>query len=504
MISELRPYQTGCLAAIRDSLRGGVRRLMVQAATGAGKTKLAAAMVDSALSKGNRMAFVVPAVSLVDQTIESFWAEGIRDVGVIQASHSLEDWSKPVQICSIQTIQSRGVFPRANAVIFDEAHRLHEMHKRWMGDAEWRNVPIVGLSATPWAKGLGKHFSSLLIAATTKELIDKGYLSPFRVFATGHPDLSEVKTVAGDYHEGQLSDAMQKGELTADIVKTWQEKWGQSKTLCFAVDKAHARSIQQRFEHAGVACGYQDANTPDEERKTIKRKFHNGEYPVVVNIQTLTTGVDWDVRCLILARPTHSEMLFVQIIGRALRTAPGKDFALILDHSDTTQRLGFVTDIHYEQLDNGEKKSKEIEFSQKKPLPKECKQCGCLKHARICPNCGAEPSVLASGPLENEGELIEIIPGKAARRAKKGGDHWTERERQAFFAELKTYGAQHDYKPGWAAAKFKDRFNDWPPRSWSSIAPAAEVSPAIGSWVKSQNIRWAKSKRRAGAVADAQ
>jgi superfamily II DNA or RNA helicase len=495
MISELRDYQLQALTDIRDSIRGGVRRLMVQAATGAGKTKLAAAMVDSALSRGNRMAFVVPSISLIDQTVESFWAEGIRDIGVIQASHHLTNWAAPVQVCSIQTIRSRKAFPQASAVIFDEAHVLHKTHKDWMDDAAWQNVPFIGLSATPWAKGLGKHFQSLLIAATTAELIERGYLSKFRVFATGHPDLSRVSTVAGDYHEGELSDAMQEGELTADIVRTWKEKWGKDKTLCFAVDCAHARALQERFQAAGILCGYQDSDTPPDERRAIKQQFHDGRLQIVCNVMTLTTGVDWDVRCLILARPTKSESTFVQIIGRGLRTAPGKEDLLVLDHSDTTQRLGFVTDIHHGELDDGEKKSKVIEFEHKKPLPKECKSCGCLKHARICPNCGDEPKKLACGPLENEGELIEIVPGRATNSKRKEGK-WTEREKRAFFAELKAYGRKHGYKPGWCAAKFRDRFNVWPPRSFEQIPAAPEVSPTIASWVKSQNIRWAKSKRR--------
>ncbi len=503
MISELRPYQTEALDAIRESVRGGVRRLMVQAATGAGKTKLAAALVESALSKGNRMAFVVPALSLVDQALESFWAEGIRDVGVIQGHHSMENWGMPVQVCSIQTIQSRGVFPQANAVIFDEAHRLHETHKRWMGHADWKNVPMIGLSATPGARGLGQHFESLLIAATTADLIAQGYLSQFRVFATGHPDLSGVRTVAGDYHESQLSDAMQAGELTADIIKTWKEKWGKEKTLCFAVDKAHAQTIQERFEQNGVACGYQDANTTPDDRREIKRKFHNGEYPVVVNIQTLTTGVDWDVRCLILARPTRSAMLFVQIIGRALRTAPGKEHALILDHSDTTQRLGFVTDIHFDRLDDGSKEKKLDLGEKKKPLPKECKQCGCLKSVRICPNCGAEPAKLTGGPIENDGELIEIAPGKAAPKQKRGA--WSEAERQNFFAEMKAYALQKGFKSGWASNKFKERYKEYPPRDFDRIPAAREVSPAMSSWIRSRNIAWAKSKRRTALVmADAE
>ncbi len=502
MISELRPYQVEALEAIRDSVRGGVRRLVVQAATGAGKTKIAAAIVDSALSKGNRTAFVVPAISLVDQTVESFYAEGIRDIGVIQANHGMTDWAKPVQVCSIQTLQARGQWPEAKAVLFDECHRLHEAHKRWLADPEWQDKPFIGLSATPWTKGLGKYFTSLLVAATTAELIAQGFLAPFRVFATGHPDLSKVKTVAGDYHEGDLSEAMQQGELTADIVRTWREKWGKGKTLAFGVDKAHAQSIQERFIQAGVSCGYQDAETTADERREIKKKFHNGEYQVVANIQTLTTGVDWDVRCLILARPTRSEMLYVQIIGRALRTAAGKDCALILDHSDTTQRLGFVTDIHHEHLDDGKTKPKKLQDRKPPPMPKECKQCAYLKLARekVCPNCGAEDK-RESSVMERDGELVEVTGGKRDRaKIKRSGD-WTTHEKQFFFRELKQHARDRNYKPGWAAAKYKDKFDKWPPRNWSDLEPAGIVSASTASWIRSRNIAWAKAREATSALA---
>lgn len=158
--TELRPYQVQAIGDIKDTIRNGVRRLIVQAATGAGKTKIAAAIVDGALSKSRRVAFIVPAISLVDQTVESFCDEGIRDVGVIQANHMLTDWSKPIQVCSIQTIHRRG-FPQADTVLIDECHRLHEAHKKWLTDPEWAKVPMIGLSATPWTRGLGKFFDSL-------------------------------------------------------------------------------------------------------------------------------------------------------------------------------------------------------------------------------------------------------------------------------------------------------------------------------------------------------
>lgn len=497
MISELRPYQLETLDAIRDSVRTGVRRLVVQAPTGAGKTKLAAAIVDRGLAKGSRTAFVVPAIALVDQTVENFYDEGIRNVGVIQANHLMTDWSKPVQVCSIQTIQNRG-FPEAQIVIFDEIHRLYEAHKTWIQHPEWQKVPMIGLSATPWTKGLGKYFESLLVATTTEELIKQGYLSKFRVFATGHPDLSDVKIVAGDYQENQLSEAMQKGGLTADIVKTWTEKWGKGKTLCFGVDKAHAKSIQERFEFAGISCGYQDADTPPDERREIKRKFHDGRYQVVSNIQTLTTGVDWDVRCLILARPTRSEMLYVQIIGRALRTASGKEDALILDHSDTTQRLGFVTEIHHEHLDSGKPETRVVE--RKKSLPKECKKCAYLKPPRtpVCPNCGFEAK-FSSGLIEDDGELVEYDRNKRAKSKPRRAEDWTEEERKVFFAELKGYALLKEYKPGWAAVKYKDKFKQWPPRWFDSVPPSTVISPTMQLWIRSQNIRWAKSKKNSEA-----
>ena len=96
--------------------------------------------------------------------------------------------------------------------------------------------------------------------------------------------------------------------------------------------------------------------------------------PVVVNIQTLTAGVDWNVRCLVLARPTKSEMLYVRIVGRALRRAEDMDAAIILDHSDT-QRLGFVTDIAHDQLDVG-KPGKQAKAEHKAPLTIEREGCG--------------------------------------------------------------------------------------------------------------------------------
>ena len=493
MNKELRPYQEECLQAIRQTVAQRVYRLVVQAPTGSGKTLVAATIVEGARSKGNRLTFVVPKIQLVDQAVEMFYAEGIRDIGVIQADHIMTNWSQPVQVASIQTIHSRGKYPESQVVIVDEVHELHAAHVRWLTHEDWKTVPLIGLSATPWTTGLGRYFETLLVMSTTDELINLGYLSRFKVFASDHPNLDGVKILAGDYHEGQLSRVMRENALVANVVETWRVRWNKDKTLVFAVDCAHAKTLQERFLDAGITAAYQDANTSIADRAAIKRGFHNGEFRVVCNIATLTTGVDWDVRCLVLARPTRSEMLYVQILGRALRTAEGKEFALILDHTDTTSRLGFVTDIHHDTLSMG-KLDKSAPIKRGPPLPKPCPQCTALlaPGTKVCPECGFERKVV-SNIYEREGELVEFTGGYRQKgMTNTKALPYTYEERARFYAQLKGYGVLKGYKEIWADLKYKEKFEHWPPWAWKRHQPM-QTGPEVMMFIKSSFMKWASS-----------
>lgn len=497
MKSELFPDQVEAYENIRASLGAGVKRLAVQAPTGYGKTKLAAKIMDGVISKGNRAAFVVPAIDLIDQTIQSFWAEGITEIGVVQADHGMTDWSKPIQICSADTLASRGAFPEAKVVLFDEVHRRKQVITQWLKHPDWQRVPMIGLSATPWSKGLGQLFESLLVAATTADMIKLGRLSPFVVYAAGKPDLSDVKMTTNadgerDYQQEQLSKKMQAPKLVADIVDTWRNRWGQGKSLIFGVDRAHAKLIQERFQHAGVKCGYQDADTSMADRHRLRRAFHSGEVDVVSNVATLTTGVDWDVRYIGLARPTKSEMLYVQIFGRGLRLGEGKDKLIFCDHTQTTQELGFVTDIHHETLHVGKPPQPGVRKSKQ---PKECPKCTMLKSplSLVCEGCGYTWDV-RSTIIEEAGELDHVDSAEALRRKKARKAEPSMFERQQFYCDLRGYALEKGYKPGWAAQKYKTKFKTWPPREFDSVAPAREVSPKTRSWIRSQQIAWAKSK----------
>jgi superfamily II DNA or RNA helicase len=486
MNSELRPHQVEGIAMLRHALAAGKKRPVLQLPTGAGKTILAAAIVEGARAKGNVVVFTVPAIELIDQTVAAFGAEGIDNIGVIQADHILTDYRKPVQVASVQTLAVRKDLPYASIVIVDEAHRHYAVIERWM--KERPDLIFIGLTATPWARGMAKCWDALLIPVRMQQLIDQGYLSPFRVFGPSEPDLSKVGIIGGDYREDELSDVMSTPKLIADVVSTWLTLGENRPTLCFAVDRAHARKLQKEFVDAGIPAAYMDGFTERADRDLIRAAFHDGRIKVVVNVGVLTTGVDWDVRCLILARPTRSEMLFVQIVGRALRTAEGKADALILDHSSTTQTLGFPTDIHHELLDDGSPRKGASQRKDKPtPLPKKCTSCSYLKPAgaHVCPSCGFAPERQSKIEAE-QGELVQL-------RAPKKAKPETRQSKQQFWSGLLWYCEDRGYSRGWASHKYRERFGVWPRDVHDISAPP---NAHCRNYVTASQIAYAKMKEK--------
>lgn len=490
---QLRPYQIDAINDARTAFRAGSRRPLVQAPTGAGKTTIMAALAENALAKGGQVIVTVPRIELIDQTVASFGEQGITRVGVIQADHMLTDFTQPVQIASLATLKGREI-PEATLVLVDEAHERSQFLVKWMAKPEWAKVPFIGFSATPWSRGLAKQYDRLIVATTTAQLIAEGYLSPFKAYAPSKPDLSGVRTVntthGRDYDESELAEAMLKGTLVADIVSTWLAKADGRPTLCFAVNRIHAKTIAAQFSAAGVPCGYIDGYSTPDERRQVRRQFQAGELKVVCNVGVLTTGVDWDVRCIILARPTKSEILYTQIVGRGLRTAPGKDHCLILDHSDTTLRLGFVTDIHHDRLDDGTAKVSRLR-SDAEAQPKECPQCHYVRAPKVfsCPACGYVPEAVSK--VESiEGELVDL---SSARRANRG-DGWPEKV--VFIRQLRAYALESGKRDTWVATLYKVKYGVWPNDARVKYAaPAAGVSPEVRGWIKSRAIAYAKRRQ---------
>ena len=183
-------------------LRAG-KTPLIQAPTGFGKTLTAAHIIQRALDKGNRVVFTVPALSLIEQTVDAFRKEGISSVGVLQGDHILTDPTQPVQVCSVQTLARRKK-PEAALVIIDEVHQMFKSVCAWITDPHGRTCRSSVCQRRPGRAGWASITTTSSWRRARRELIDAGYLSKFVAFAPSEPDLSDVHTVAGEYHQGEL------------------------------------------------------------------------------------------------------------------------------------------------------------------------------------------------------------------------------------------------------------------------------------------------------------
>lgn len=436
---------------------------MLQMPTGSGKTELAKQIIENATSKGKRVFFTCPRIELIKQTSARFLKYGI-DHGVIQANHVMTAPDKPVQVCSIQTLNRR-LWNNFDLIIIDEAHgAAAPIYRKYLARRQPDGYIMIGLTATPYTRGLGAHahevngplFEELIVGATIRELIDQGYLVDVEVWAPSEPDLSGIKTVAGDYEEKALAERTNRPDLVGDVVKHWLRLANNGRTICFAVNIAHSKAIVEQFVAAGVAAEHIDAYTPDAERDEILGRLRAGETRVVSNVSLLAEGFDLPtIECMILARPTKSLTRYIQMVGRALRPAPGKTRALILDHSGTVRRLGWPTDDLAEGLDDGKRRNRQ--YIRREALPRVCPKCAYVKRPKehVCPRCGFAPQKQPGVSVE-DGELSRV-----ERR------RWTAEEKQQVFSALvgeleRMRQRRPGIRDGWVAHKYRAIVGAWP------------------------------------------
>jgi len=497
----LRPDQHQVKSDVYQAIREGHKAIVVQAMTAWGKTAFSAQVIKDALSKGVEVLFVAPLITLIEQTIEEFYKFGISDIGVIQADHPLTDFSRSVQICSIQSIrkymkQDPAAWERFQSrrlVIIDEVHVFHKAHELMLALAA---KPVIGLSASPWRKGLGKHFSKLICGPDTGWLIDNGFLAPYRAYSHFIPNMKGVKVNAGEYsakESGEKYDA----PVIGDIVRTWFKLGENRKTILFAPRVVDAERFAREFMSAGVSAvavsGYMD----NEDAKREIERFKSGEVKVICSVAKLATGFSVrDVGCIIDAQPTYSPMRFIQKIGRGLRTHPDKEDVIILDNAGNLVSHGLPDSEFPKKLCDGSKERLDKPKADK-PEPKPCPKCNALKppKTRECPACGFIPERQSQLEVEN-GELVEIAKSPAELRQRRRNKETSWEDKVLFAGMLKTYALRHGYKEGWRAYKYKERFGVWPNDPRVKDARSAPLTSEIESWITAQNIRHAKRKQK--------
>lgn len=468
---QLRPYQLGAVERARKAIGSGKRRPLIVAPTGSGKTVIASHIVESAVAKGSRTLFLAHRLELIEQASHKLDDIGI-DHGIIKGDHPRTRPELPVQVASVQTLSRRvGHALDYHLVIVDEAHHVTAASYRKVLDAMADSV-VLGLTATPYradGAALGDVFDELVEVISLDELIEAGHLVEPRVFGRKPPDLSKIRTVAGDYNLGQLAQVMDTDDLTGDIVATWQREAAGRITVAFAVNLEHSRHIAAAFARAGIRAGHVDGNMGEAERSAVLDRLATGELCVVANCAILTEG--WDLprcSCVILARPTRSRSLWKQMCGRALRPAPdmGKTDCLILDHAGCWKRHGFLTDAENHSLEGREKRQSDAPVAR-------CPDCGAEFPGwpRWCPECGKElpRRTHAASAHDPEGELQELRPLA---------------EMVACYESLARTARSRGYKAVWVGLEFRKRYDCWPQQRHMGSDPhlATRMAEVNGRW----------------------
>jgi superfamily II DNA or RNA helicase len=469
----LRPYQAIAIDSARQAYRVGKRSILLVAPTGAGKTRVGVELVTSALSKpGGCVLWLAHRAELLRQAYGALKREGVpaEQIGIVAPWASFSRDAR-VQVASIHTLVSmrrRGAeLPKARVVVFDEAHHF--------AADEWREIAglacdngaaSLGLTATPErgdGRAMGDLFDHLIPVASIRQLQAMGVLVP-------------VLTISPPYRTNNLA---------SEPVEAYQRHAPGSKAIVYCTTVGHAESVEASFKGAGIEAATIHAQTPPALRYGLVESYRTGSSAalralgphrlpprVLCNVYTLTEGLDVpDIGCVILARGAGHPGMYLQMVGRGLRAALGKDRLVLIDLCGIAHEHGLPeTDRDY-SLDG-------VAITERsrgtKKHVKECKACGCIFERwkvtsdgkRQCPECG---------------EIgLEIPPIKVVK-AEMGaiGRAASENDRIATYRGLVATAAARGYKEGWIAHRFKALYECWPSRS---IKAKAESSLGVQPW----------------------
>ena len=435
---QLRDYQEELKQGVYRSWNAGARNSVAVLPTGGGKTVLFSSVVHD--HNGFACA-IAHRKELVSQISLAFAREGIvhgvigplSTVKEISTDHSRElgtvmlDPNAKVKVAGIDTLINRrreleGWSQQVSLWVTDECHHLMRNNKWGKGVEMFPNARGLGVTATPCradGKGLGRHadgvFDDMIVGPTMRELINREFLTDYRIFAPPSDlDVSSVEVGRdGDYKKPQLKKAVQESHIVGDVVGHYIRIANGKLGITFATDVETATEIANQYRVAGVPAEVVDAKTPARVRAEILQRFRSREILQLVNVDLFGEGFDLPaVEVVSFARPTQSYGLYVQQFGRALRILEGKYVAIIIDHVGNVVRHNLPDKERIWSLDAREKRPRMKNPEDEIPL-RYCVECT-QPYERVlvaCPYCGTTHVPAARNKPEYvDGDLYELSP----------------------------------------------------------------------------------------------
>jgi superfamily II DNA or RNA helicase len=442
------------------------------------------------------VALMTPRQEILWQTVNVVRAFG-HEPGILMGNETCRRYEQVQVVCwptlVARSLRSEAWYPSADLVLLDEAHLAlsKKMLERVL--PYYEKSRVIGFTATPartTGHGLGTYFTDLLEIVRIPKLIEEGFLVPGKYFGGQMADMSKVKTTAGDYNQKQSSEENSRAVLIGDVVANWMRLAGDRHTVVFAVDIRHANALAEKFQEQGVSVGVVTNGTSDSDRMEVIQKFRDRDIQVLCNVMVAAYGFDVPtIDCIVLARPTKSIPLHLQMLGRGLRPSPGKEHCMMLDHSGNVTRLGTAEDDYewclsadYRVQDSGRFQK----GGERKDKPVTCQQCKHIfRRSPVCPNCGWQIPAPKKDVAHVEADLVEITQTRI--------QEWIDK--RTFYLELLYLSSEGGWHPKRAACVYRDKFDQWPARKWNNLAPI-EATDKTRRFVKSRVIAFAKARKR--------
>lgn len=428
---SLRPRQQKAVSDVSNAYRRGFNSPVMIAPTGFGKTHTSAHIIERAISRGNRVWFLAHLKEILNATEEKLADSGIKFGSI--ARGKLGDRRHMVQVCSVQTLVNRlDRLEPPQLMIVDEAHlavantyqRIFQWAKAGPKFYSRGGTHLLHLTATPQrldGRGMGEVADCLIPTCSTQELIDEGLLSSIRYFSPTTIDVSNVATRGGDFANDGLDDALEKSQIVGDAVESYTKYAKGRPAIGFCINIKRAEEAAERFRAAGYRAMAISGDSDAVLRDSALEGLQDGSLDVVFNCALWVAGVDAPaVSCIIQLNPTKSIVKYLQSIGRGLRTHPGKEDCIILDHVGNLARHGDPAAAREWTLSSATKRkgSKRNEVPEKK-----CPKCfaSVFAAATHCA-CGHyfEPQEREIEEVEGELKEVDLKAQKVAARQEQG------------------------------------------------------------------------------------
>lgn len=462
-VLALRDYQQQQVDDVREQFASGHRRVLLQSPTGSGKTVVFSHIARTSAQIRKKVLILAHRIELLEQCGDKLYCNYV-DFGYLSPKYS-RNMGALVQVGSIDTVIGRmrkmNFYP--DLIIIDEAHRSAAATYQAIINY-YEKAYVLGVTATPIrtdGRPLGDTYERLILGPTVQWLIDSGYLiKPTYIRDGSSADYSGAKLGKdGDISRKDRASKTNDARITGDAIIEYETYSPGAPAVAFCEDINHSKDVAAQFQKAGWNFIHIDGKSKG--RKKLLSAVESGKYHGFTCVDLATEGLDMPIlQTMIGLRKTLSLGLWFQMVGRIMRTADGKQFAWVLDHTGNYNMHGAT---HWEvdwTLEGEEKTPGTKRGSGTHVRTKQCSHCDTMnpKNAVVCINC--QNIFFSNSGLPEANESVRLQPVTEEEDMMLRLHRAQEITNAQTLEELEAIGKARGYWPGWALNKWNSRNNN--------------------------------------------